>query len=95
MHDWDVARRESRPDKTFHVLGPPADGEYLNELHDWAVAAGGGGKGSGKTPPRWSEREMRLRRAVPDLKRRWDALDERTRRQVYTLEQMVEMGMMA
>lgn len=52
--------------KAFHVLLFPKDIEYHNELVDWATRATGHG---GKSPMKWSEKEIWVRERFPEIKR--------------------------
>ncbi|KAK1051402.1 monooxygenase [Friedmanniomyces endolithicus] len=72
MKDWEQDWAMKNGDgRMFHVLKFPADADYIDKLHDWALSADGEGdavawvdereKGAvvkrGKTPPYWSEKE--------------------------------------
>ena len=57
--------------KGFHVLPFPKDFEYHNEMVEWAERArdSGDGKGKGKLPPKWNEKETWTRERFPAIKR--------------------------
>jgi len=67
MEAWEKDRVEEKGEgKAFHVLGWPADAEYINELSDWAMRADGN---DGKTPPRWNGRELWMRQIYIEAKK--------------------------
>lgn len=55
--------------REFHVLKFPKDADYINEMHDWASRADGGGKAVGKEPPFWGEKEYWTRERFPAIKK--------------------------
>ncbi|KAI1338981.1 FAD/NAD(P)-binding domain-containing protein [Xylariaceae sp. FL0016] len=61
-------------DKGFHVFPKGEDGRYLNEMHEWAMAARVGKDGDGgKEPPFWGEREMWERSIYAQAKMRFES----------------------
>ncbi|EED17348.1 flavin dependent monooxygenase, putative [Talaromyces stipitatus ATCC 10500] len=86
--DW-IARHGS--DKSFSVLGFPADAEYLNHLHHWSLQArrkdGLENDGQGKIPPVWGDEEQWLRELTPTIKAASQALGNK-RKEIRTLEEL-------
>ena len=67
MRRWNAEVEESKGDK-LHIFSPPDDGNYINEMHDWAVQA----RHLGKTPPRWDDETFWVRRIFADAKLRFE-----------------------
>ncbi|KAG5949025.1 hypothetical protein E4U53_006068 [Claviceps sorghi] len=55
---------ERKTGDNLHVLPDLKDGEYMNELHDWAMTAAK----RGKEPPRWGDEQFWMRRIIPAAK---------------------------
>lgn len=55
-------------DTNYHVLGYPKDGEYINNLHDWAISAEAG---PGKEPPFWGEQKWWMRQLYVDIRKKF------------------------
>jgi len=53
----------------FHTLHFPKDGEYINEMCDWAAEADGEAEGRGKLPKRWGQWEFWARERFPAIRR--------------------------
>ena len=67
MCSWEDERIKNADDgKGFHALPFPQDLEYQNMLYDWATSAA---YSTGKTPPRWGEREKWTRKQFPAIKK--------------------------
>jgi hypothetical protein len=88
MAKWESSRlKEKGAGKAFHVLGYPADAEYINRLYEWAGRAvrreglegeGLENEGRGKMPPLWGEETCWVRERTPSIKLAARALgDER------------------
>ena len=72
MKQWEAARVGEKGDVTdFHVLGYPEDADYINEFHDWAMAADP--KAPGKEPPLWDDRMRWTRKNYVDIQEAWTA----------------------
>ncbi|KAI9676397.1 MAG: hypothetical protein M1817_000554 [Caeruleum heppii] len=68
MEAWEKRMMHDRgSEKGFHVLQFPLDADYINELYDWSLTAQP--PGTGKTPPRWGEKERWARERFPAIKR--------------------------
>lgn len=63
MVRWNRDAEEAAGDK-LHVLPQLRDGEYMNEMSDWASRAAH----LGKEPPKWGHEEFWLRRIIGDAK---------------------------
>ncbi|KAG6041234.1 hypothetical protein E4U41_005517 [Claviceps citrina] len=63
MVRWNREAEREAGDR-LHVLPHLKDGEYLNELHDWAVTA----VRLGKKPPRWDDEDFWTRAIIPAAK---------------------------
>lgn len=72
---------ENGSGKKVHILGFPADAEYINNLHSWSLSAtpraGLVNAGKGKIPPHWGEEMKWLRERTPRIKERSRALGSR------------------
>ncbi|KAK0948802.1 monooxygenase, partial [Friedmanniomyces endolithicus] len=89
--DWTKKNGDAR---MFHVLKFPADADYIDELHDWAVSADGEGEvvtpsdepsrgvvvRRGKTPPYWGEKEYWMRERFPAIKKAFQDMGEERHR---------------
>lgn len=86
--DW-IARHGA--DKSFSVLGFPADADYLNYLHRWSLQAtrkgGLDNDGQGKIPPVWGDEEQWVRKLTPIIKAASQALGSK-RKDIQTLEEL-------
>ncbi|QGA16137.1 hypothetical protein EYB26_003804 [Talaromyces marneffei] len=86
--DW-IARYGG--DKSFNVLGFPADAEYLNHLHHWSLQAarksGFDNGGQGKIPPVWGDEEQWVRELTPAIKAASQALGSK-RKEIQTLGEL-------
>ncbi|KAK1074927.1 monooxygenase [Friedmanniomyces endolithicus] len=95
MKTWEQDWMKKNGDgRLFHVLKFPADADYIDELHDWAVSADGLGQdvarpdeaGSGavvrrgKTPPYWGEKEYWMRERFPVIKKAFQDMGEERHR---------------
>lgn len=63
MRQWS-AELEGRKGEALHVMSPQEDGNYINEMHDWAAKA----KHKGKEPPRWDDETFWERSIYADAK---------------------------
>lgn len=78
METWEKHRAAEHGEGTsFHVLGHPYDGEYINELHDWVTNAQ---NGYGKVPPFWTPREFHLREIFATLRQKFEEGGHKARR---------------
>ncbi|KAI1495774.1 hypothetical protein F5X99DRAFT_107358 [Biscogniauxia marginata] len=74
-----------RDGKGYHVFPKGSDGQYINELHDWAMQARRGeGRGKGKEPPVWGDELLWQRAIFAEAKMQF----EKTGRQAKTLEEL-------
>ncbi|CAG8961392.1 hypothetical protein HYFRA_00013340 [Hymenoscyphus fraxineus] len=70
MERWEEERvKEVGEGRPFHVMGYPADVEYLNGLCEWVRSAGGN---EGKEPPFWGDREVFIRKVYVKMKERFE-----------------------
>ncbi|KAF9784178.1 hypothetical protein IL306_008131 [Fusarium sp. DS 682] len=69
MEAWSQALEKKEGD-ALHVFGPNEDGQYINKLHDWVMAA----KRPGKEPPYWNGELMWQRSIFLDAKARFEQL---------------------
>ncbi|CAG8978515.1 hypothetical protein HYALB_00005091 [Hymenoscyphus albidus] len=70
MERWEEERvREVGEGRPFHVMGYPADVEYLNGLCEWVRSADGN---EGKEPPFWGDREVFIRKVYVKMKERFE-----------------------
>lgn len=68
MAEWEKSTIAEMGDSgEFHVLGYPKDGEYINELHDWAMTA----EGAGKESPFWTEKEWWMREVYVEARKKF------------------------
>lgn len=92
MLSWEKSRiAQHGAGKSFHILGFPADAQYINDLHAWSLSATRDPKlendGVGKIPPYWGDKEQWIRERIPGIKsasRAWG----KNRLQITTLEQL-------
>lgn len=92
MEAWEIDWIASYgADKSFNVLGFPADADYLNHLHHWSLRAtrksGLDNDGQGKIPPVWGDKEQWVRKLTPTIKAASQALRNR-RKDIQTLEEL-------
>jgi cation diffusion facilitator CzcD-associated flavoprotein CzcO len=83
--------------KAFHKMGPPLDGDYINDLHDWCLRADTALAGVSSTtspedddrpkPPYWDVFMRALRVALPKVKKAYVELGDK-RREVRTLAEL-------
>lgn len=92
MRAWERDLLASTDDpRDFHLLPFPKDGNYINEMSNWALCApprkGLVNKGKGKMPPVWGEWEFWCRENFPAIRAAFAAKGE-ARSCIRTLEQM-------
>ncbi|KAJ4344030.1 monooxygenase [Ascochyta clinopodiicola] len=92
MEKWETeAKAESGDGRAFHLLPFPKDGQYINELADWAMSApdkdGLDNEGQGRLPPRWGEWEFWCRENFPAIRQAFGKLGEK-RFETRTLEEV-------
>lgn len=85
MQQWESDTiREMGAGRNFHLLPFPKDANYINEMSEWAVSAGGKEelerKGKGKVPPFWGEWEFKCREKFPEIRRKFGERGEERRR---------------
>lgn len=84
--------------KEVHVLGYPADAEYINFLHDWAMSAPPSNhpgvsseddtQTGGKQPPYWGQEACWVRERTPLIKQAARELGPKRRGEVKTLREL-------
>lgn len=92
MRDWEQKTiAEMGNGRKFHLMPFPKDGDYINELSDWALSAspreGIANDGKGKIPPKWGEWEFWCRDNFPVIRVAFGALGEK-RYGIRTLEEV-------
>ncbi|KAF2111282.1 flavin dependent monooxygenase-like protein [Lophiotrema nucula] len=77
--------------KDFHLLPFPKDGNYINQLSNWALSAertgGLANDGKGKLPPIWGDWEFWCRENFPAIRAAFGARGE-GRREIRSLEEL-------
>lgn len=90
--DLDPSQDDTPRPTNPHILGYPADAEYINSLHDWALSAtprsGLDNDGRGKLPPYWDEETCWVREMTPRIKAVARALGPEDRKSVRTLGEL-------
>lgn len=92
MQAWEEETiQEMGNGRNFHLMPFPKDGNYTNELSNWALTAelrnGLDNDGKGKLPPFWGEWEFWCRENFPKIRRAFSALGEK-RFETTTLEEV-------
>jgi cation diffusion facilitator CzcD-associated flavoprotein CzcO len=92
MLDWEKSVTEEMGNgRDFHLLQFPKDGNYINELHDWALSAtpkeGLEDDGNGKKPPKWGEWEFWCRENFPAIRKAFVTFGEQ-RANIRTLDEV-------
>lgn len=72
--------------RDFHLLSFPKDADYMVAMYEWAMSAADG-RGKGKEPPRWNEREYWLRERFAAVKKAFQNRGE-DRHAVRTVEEL-------
>lgn len=67
MREWSKELEASKG-RALHVFSPLADGNYINEMHDWAMKA----RLKGKEPPHWDKQKFWERKVYADAKLRFE-----------------------
>jgi hypothetical protein len=97
MRSWEgnllrLKESEKGNSKNIHILGYPADAEYINYLASWAAVAakktGLKNEGSGKSPRFWEEETCWVRGMTPRIKEVARSLGPVQRARVMTLEEL-------
>ncbi|KAF9691128.1 hypothetical protein EKO04_010860 [Ascochyta lentis] len=82
MENWEQeTKAEAGDGRAFHLLPFPKDGQYINELSDWALSAPAkdelDNEGRGMVPPRWGEWEFWCRENFPAIRQAFGKLGEK------------------
>ncbi|KAF2469618.1 flavin-containing monooxygenase [Lindgomyces ingoldianus] len=93
MQNWEESVVEEMGDgRNFHILAFPKDGNYVNELANWASTAtrreGLENEGKGKMPPVWGEWEFWCRGRFPEIKKAFGEMGEER----WKVRSMEELG---
>jgi cation diffusion facilitator CzcD-associated flavoprotein CzcO len=92
MRAWEKSvEDEMGAGRNFHLLNFPKDGNYINQMSQWALSAterdGLENGGKGKMPPIWGEWEFWCREHFPKIRQAFGARGEE-RRGVRSLEEL-------